>query len=176
MAKWLYRLTLPQAEINPLVERFNEIKYKPIIGESYNDLIARESGNVEITLTINTPRGRTHRYIAEEMFTTYNAKMIREPVRLVITKSEKLWQYLADMWKEGTAIYLGTMAAVAGTFDIIIKHIELTVVEGETKWILSLGYFDYILLFLLGAIPSLVYLLTAHKGISKDDFQKKTPV
>lgn len=152
-----------------MIERFNEIKYNPIIGDSYNDMIANESGRVEITLTITTPRGRSHKHIAEEMFPTYNAQKIGEPVLLVEKPTEKLWQYLCDMWKEGTAIYLGTLAAVGGTIDTITNHVTVEIVKGQPTWHLDLGYLDILLLFFYAAIPSLVYLLTAHKGINKNN-------
>lgn len=172
MAKWLYRLSILQCDIDPLIERFKEINYKPLIGESYSALLANESGSVEITLTITTPRGRAHKYIAEEMFPTYNASKIGDPVLLVETTGEKLWQYLADMWKESVGIYLGTLAAVGATIDTISNHVSVEIVKGQAVWHLTLGYFDIILLFLYGAIPSLVYLLTSHKGINKIHYEK----
>ena len=147
----LYVLSVDPQQLTPLTERLNRDRFEPDVIPS---LSALPSSYMQISLTV-TIFGQHQRRMIERIFDSFQVIRIEGPQHLRPTIKEKFVEHISDMWRESIAIFLGSIAAVHGTFYLALY------LHNISEFYLSLT--EYVGLGLISAIPSVVHLLIGHR-------------
>ena len=147
-------IDIPYSAIETISRLLKDAKLKPKIGKPPRTP-ANTNDVVEISLTLKI-EGPEHENTAKEIIKDHKGQLRIGTSKLPSTKIERFIAYLEDVWKGSVAIYLGTLASVAATIDIVSKHLP-----SNTSISLDIG--NVLEIGLVSGVPAVIDLLYRHK-------------